>query len=175
MASKTDQLTGAEGTRAARISSQGRPAKRRIDISGPFASVGSRRHMPERRREAPCWWHAPAGACRASGLVLPAKPALPTWVASNETGRRGFSVCLYSFLLEGEEATRHYTAIASLAHIRRHANFDVADATEVPRLRHSIVHKLSRIVNLLNCSFHLWDEGVSLHGLPLLSENLTTL
>ena len=86
--------------------------ERRIDISGPFASVGSRRHMPERRREAPCWWHAPAGACRASGLVLPAKPALPTWVASNETGRRGFSVCLYSFLLAGEEATRPYTAIA---------------------------------------------------------------
>ena len=149
--------------------------ERRIDISDLFASVGARRHMPERRREAPCWWHAPAGACRASGLVLPAKPALPTWVASNETGRRGFSVCLYSFLLEGEEATRHYTAIASLAHVRRHANFDVEDATEVPRLRHSIVHKLSRIVNLLNCSFHLWDEGVSLHGLPLLSENLTTL
>ena len=73
--------------------------ERRIDISGPFASVGSRRHMPERRREAPCWWHAPAGACRASGLVLPAKPALPTWVASNETGRRGFSVCLYFFFL----------------------------------------------------------------------------
>ena len=76
--------------------------------------------MPERRREAPCWWHAPAGACRASGLVLPAKPALPTWVASNETGRRGFSVCLYSFLLAGEEATRHYTAIAMILKSRAH-------------------------------------------------------
>ena len=29
------------------------------------------------------------------------------------------------------------------------------------------VYSTLRIVNLLNCSFHLWDEGVSLHGLPL--------
>ena len=32
-------------------------------------------------------------------FVLPAKPALPTWVASNETGRRGFSVCLFFLFL----------------------------------------------------------------------------
>ena len=77
-------------------------------------------------REIPCWWHAP-GACRISGLVLPAcrQHSLHGWplVCAFRRGReeRQFlSALCFSFFSGGEEAARQHTAITVTLRSRAH-------------------------------------------------------
>ena len=77
-------------------------------------------------RDIPCWWHAP-GACRISGLVLPAcrQHSLHGWplVCAFRRGReeRQFlSALCFSFFSGGEEAARQYTAITMI--LKSHAH-----------------------------------------------------
>ena len=97
-----------------------------------------RRNRPARRtvapwaasegcgREIPCWWYAP-GACRISGLALPAcrQHSLHGWplVCAFRRGReeRHFCLlCVFFLLSWREEAVRRHAAIAMILKSRAH-------------------------------------------------------